>query len=72
MLAPAPEAPRPRRLYRARDIAAITTVSTDTIRRWTRTGRFPAPFRLAGRPVWDADAVDAHLANLAAEASHVE
>jgi predicted DNA-binding transcriptional regulator AlpA len=43
-------------------------VSPATIWRWVREGKFPKPFKLShGVTVFDADRVDAHIAQLAAD-----
>jgi prophage regulatory protein len=41
-------------------------VSPDTIWRWVRSGKFPAPFKLSARvTVWDLDRVEAFIAQRA-------
>jgi prophage regulatory protein len=61
------------RVLRIADIAStkdkkgILPVSPATVWRWVRESKFPAPFKLgASVTVWDADAVDAFIAQRAA------
>ena len=34
--------------------------SKNTVYRWVRTGKFPAPFYHAGKPYWDMSELTAH------------
>jgi prophage regulatory protein len=60
------------RVLRVADIATtnnktgLLPVSPATIWRWTRTGKFPKPFKLgASVTVWNASEVDAFIAKRA-------
>jgi predicted DNA-binding transcriptional regulator AlpA len=35
------------------DVAKKTTLAEQTIRNWASMGKFPRPFKLGGRAVWD-------------------
>lgn len=57
------------RVYRIRQLASekgrtgLLPVGSATIWRWTKSGRFPQPFKLgAMTTVWDAAEVDAFIA----------
>lgn len=42
-------------------LAVRYRVSTDTIKRWVRLGRFPTPTHVEGkRKLWDLDVVNSH------------
>lgn len=63
------------RVIRINDLASTKNkrgrlpVSPATVWRWVATGRFPPPFKLGpNTTVWDLDAVEAHLAQQAAQA----
>jgi prophage regulatory protein len=64
------------RVIRVADIATTKSskgmlpVSPATIWRWVREGKFPAPFKLGESvTVWDAEKVEAFIANRAAGAA---
>ena len=66
----------PMRVIRVADIATtkdnpgMLPVSPATIWRWVREGRFPKPFKLSDSvTVWNADAVEAFIAQRAAIAA---
>ena len=65
-----------RRVIRLNDLASTPDkpgklpVSPATIWRWVREGRFPKPFKIGpATTVWDADQVDAFLAQQAGGAT---
>ena len=64
-----------KRVYRLRQLAGnkssqgLLPVSSATIWRWVRDGRFPKPFKLGvATTVWDADEVEAFIADMKATA----
>lgn len=49
---------------KALNIGAVsekTTLAKQTIRNWSCLGRFPRPFKLGGRAVWDESDIDKWL-----------
>ncbi|MFZ4875003.1 helix-turn-helix transcriptional regulator [Janthinobacterium sp. Mn2066] len=64
------------RIIRLADLASTKDrpgklpVSRDTIWRWVRAGKFPAPFKLSNRvTVWDLDQVEAFITKRAGGAA---
>jgi len=43
------------------DLAKLFKVTEQTIQRWEKAGRLPAPVRLGRKPLWPADVVRGHL-----------
>lgn len=39
----------PKKLVTAPEMAAALSVSTDTLKRWVRTGKVPAPIKMSAR-----------------------
>lgn len=42
-----------------KDVAALCRVTLDTVRRWTRSGRLPAPYKIGRMIRWRQDDIDA-------------
>jgi predicted DNA-binding transcriptional regulator AlpA len=44
-----------------RQVAEKTALARQTIRNWASLGKFPRPFKLGGKAVWDETDVDSWL-----------
>src|SRR3954469_12276969 len=45
------------------EVALMLRVSVQTLRNWSKSGKFPPPFRLGRRPVWRRSAILAFLSH---------
>ena len=50
--------------YTREEVASLLRVDPQTIRRWTREAKIPAPVRLGRQLLWRRDALDRFLARL--------
>ena len=50
-------------LMTVNDIAALAQISTETIRRWVRQGRFPKPRKIGRASRWPREQVEEILRN---------
>lgn len=41
------------------EVAVVFKVSAETIKRWEKEGRLPAPLRVGARPLWPANVIRA-------------
>jgi excisionase family DNA binding protein len=60
------------RIYFAKQIADRLGVSTETVRWWSKNGRFVQAFRVGRRWAWRADEVDAYVAQMMEGNVHVQ
>jgi len=40
-------------------VALVFRVSAETVKRWEKQGRLPAPLRIGAKPLWPADVIRA-------------